>query len=88
MVLLAGERVGHLFSGLEGGIMPSKMSVSDGDGEGVATGIGDSAAIVAYQATTQDEKFFCFRCVKDVTLLFFQNRRVPKTSFDPPSANN
>ena len=68
--------------------MPSKMSVIDGDGEGVATGIGDSAAIVAYQATRQNEKFFCFRCVKDVTLLFFQNRRVPKTSFDPPQQTN
>ena len=63
------------------------MSVSDGDGEGVATGIGDSAgsAIVAYQATRRDKKFFCFRCegVINVTLLFFlffSKRRVPKSS--------
>ena len=48
MLLLAEERIGHLFSGLEGGLVPSKMSVSDGDGEGVATRIGDSVAIVAY----------------------------------------
>ena len=89
IVLLAGERVGHLFSGFEEGLKPSKISVSNGDSEGVATGTGDSAgsAIVAYQATRR-EKANVF-CVKGWLMYCFFNKvpKVPKqvTSFDPLS---
>ena len=43
--------------------MPLKISVSDGDGEGVTTDIGDSAgsAIVANQATRRDKKVLLFQ---------------------------
>ena len=51
--------------------MPSKMSVSDGDGEGVATGIGDSAAIVAYQATRQAERVLLFPVCKRFNVVVF-----------------
>ena len=41
-MVLAGESDGHLFSGFEGGVSLSKISVSDGDGDDVGS------AIVAY----------------------------------------
>ena len=83
MLLLAEERIGHLFSGLEGGLVPSKMSVSDGDGEGVATGIGDSVAIVAYQATRQDERVLLV--CKNWTLLFSKTKKFQKQALTPLS---
>ena len=44
-IVLAGESVGHLFSGCEGGLRPSKIS----DGECGGGDVGDvDSAIVAY----------------------------------------
>ena len=55
-MVLAGESDGHLFSGFEGGVSPSKISVSDGDGDCD----GDVAsAIVAYQATRREKQNKC-----------------------------
>ena len=66
--------------------MPSKISVSDGDGEGVATGIGDLAAIVAYQATRQDEKVFLFPvCERFNVVIFFQTEEFQKQALTPLS---
>ena len=74
IVLLAGERVGHLFSAFERELEPSKISVSDCDGEGVATGTGDSSAIVAYQATRRVKAnilFLSTECKKVMNECFF-----------------
>ena len=66
-MVLARESVGHLFSGFEGGVRPSKMSVSDGDGDSTVESEAGGSAIVAYEATRRGKnECYCYSGEKRV----------------------
>ena len=80
--MLSGESVGHLFSGLEGVLRPSKMS----DGE--CNGDGDSA-IVAYEATRREKTNVLVGCevrlkCRNCRNFRSQSRIQQISSVDPP----